>query len=494
MGWDGPVASFVTRVIERRQAKHPFFDRAEEGEGSDGEIGEKIQPASIAMTGIASVRAEDRIGNRLMTVLRGTAHRSLLAEIVNPSQLARGGAVSVALSASRRYGTFLVMVMICTSCRRSLVPDAQRSPSTALGPADSSGATWACLTQRRASTLCETAAEKSGIDFVHDWVPPEDYPYDLETMMAGGGVAIGDYDADGLPDVYLARPQGGNRLYRNRGLLRFEDVTDSAGLRQEGFWGGGVTFVDIDNDADLDLYACGHNCPNRLYVNQGDGTFTEQAQQLGLDFLGASVMMAFADYDCDGDLDGYLLTNHLPLPTSTSEIKAALVKGRWVVPAGVRESRDVLTHPDGSPVPIRAAQFDHLFRNEGPDSQGHIHFVDVSQAAGIEGNHHGLSAIWWDYNHDGRPDLYVANDFTDPDHLYRNNGDGTFTDCLAETVPHTPWFSMGSDVADVNNDGRLDLLATDMAGTSHYKQKGRHGRHVVAFVVFGLSHSAPIHA
>jgi hypothetical protein len=317
----------------------------------------------------------------------------------------------------------------------------------------------------------EVPTSHTRIDFRHDWVPSDQYPFDLETAMFGGGVAVGDFDGDGRSDMYLSRPYGGNRLYRNLGDFKFQDVTDSAGLGDDPSWGGGVTFADVNNDGSLDIYACIHAGPNRLYINQRDGTFLEQASRYGLDFRGASVMMAFADYDRDGDLDGYLLTNRLPPPKSLAMGRAERVNGQWIVPEEFREYKDVLEHPDGSPVVVDAGQYDHLFQNAGTDSTGQMRFVEVSRDAGISGNDHGLAATWWDYDDDGFPDLYVANDFTDPDHLYHNNKDGTFTDVAATALPHTPWFSMGVDVADINNDGRFDLLATDMAGTTHYKQK-----------------------
>jgi len=306
---------------------------------------------------------------------------------------------------------------------------------------------------------------ETGIDFIHDWFPPERYPFDLETAMAGGGVAIGDYDNDGYPDVYLTRPSGGNRLFRNLGNFKFEDATESAGLAKR-FWGQGASFVDIDNDGDLDLHGCAHAALNRLYLNNGDGTFREAAAEFGLDFRGASVMMTFADYDLDGDLDGYLTTNHLNPPPGFKLGNAPMMSdGSILMPEHAREYRKVLYDADGKPAVVRAGQFDHLFRNDGGK------FTEVTAESGISGADHGLSATWWDYDGDGDPDLYVANDFTDPDYLYRNNGDGTFTNVIAEALPHTPWFSMGSAAADINNDGRLDFIASDMSGTNHFKQK-----------------------
>jgi enediyne biosynthesis protein E4 len=322
------------------------------------------------------------------------------------------------------------------------------------------------LSAKNGTPLFEHILEKeSGIDFEHQWSPGPKYAHLINGAMCGGGVAIGDIDGDGLPDVYLTRPHGGCRLYKNFGDFRFRDVTEVCGLENDA-WGLGATFADIDDDRDLDLYVCSYDSPNRLFINNGSGTFSEQASAYGLDFKGASVMMAFADYDNDGDLDGYLLTNRMDPPQHLrGKGRGAKINGKWHVPKEYQEYSDVLVKPNGQPVPIQAGQFDHLYRNDGD------RFVDVSIAAGINGNYFGLSATWWDYDSDGYPDLYVANDFYGPDHLYHNNQDGTFTDVAGEALPHTPWFSMGSAAGDINNDGRLDFIASDMSGSNHYRQK-----------------------
>jgi hypothetical protein len=313
------------------------------------------------------------------------------------------------------------------------------------------------------STLFERIESvQTGIDFVLTWKILEGY--DIETGN-DGGVCLGDYDGDGLADVFLTRPEGGNRLYRNLGGFRFQDVTQKAGI-DEGGWGAGATFVDIDGDGNLDLYVCGFDRPNRLYVNRGDGTFSERASQYGLNFSGSSVMFSFADYDLDGDLDGYLLTNRYGKVRSLDSVNFQIRDGRLIPPTELEEVVAGLVKPDGSYVTFTAGQRDHLYRNDGDGT-----FTDVSEQAGIAGAHLGLSATWWDYNGDAYPDLYVANDFWGPDHLYRNNGDGTFSDVNTEVLPHTPWFSMGADVADINNDGRLDFMASDMSGSNHYNQK-----------------------
>lgn len=282
----------------------------------------------------------------------------------------------------------------------------------------------------------------------------------------GSGVAAGDYDGDGLVDVFLPRATDGGRLYHNLGDFRFEDVSEHAGIAGPGNWTTGATFVDINNDGQLDLYVCGYGCPNHLYINRGDGTFEECARECGLDFVGSSVMMAFADYDLDGDLDGYLVTNHFPPPEEIEYRLEIDSHGIPSVPEQYHEYHGMLRLDNGDYGVVAAAQRDHLYRNDGSGK-----FTDVTNDAGIADFAHGLSATWWDFNSDGYPDLYVANDFFAADRLYRNNGDGTFTDVASQTFPCTPWFSMGTDLADINKDGLFDLMGTDMAATTDFRAK-----------------------
>ena len=313
-----------------------------------------------------------------------------------------------------------------------------------------------------------TAAE-TGVDFENGFAWEHELRHLYTHGYAGGGVAIGDVDGDDRPDLYLVSQTGADRLYRQVAPMRFEDVTEAAGLSLEPAWGTGAVFADVDDDGDLDLYACSYDAPNRLYVNRGDGTFTEEAGARGLGFHGASVMAAFADYDRDGDLDVYLLTNRLYPGPGRDIPRTQHVDGKVQVADGYEELFAIQERTIGGEVQkfvVKAGQPDRLYRNEGGGR-----FVDVGAAAGIGGLHPGLSATWWDCDHDGWPDLYVANDFWDADRLYRNNRDGTFTDVLGETVPHTPWFSMGADFADVDNDGLLDFLAADMSATTHYMSK-----------------------
>ena len=311
----------------------------------------------------------------------------------------------------------------------------------------------------------------TGLTFKNSFNPDDQHRSQLKNSFIASGVAIGDYDGDGLPDIFLTRQQDGGVLYKNLGGLKFEDVTEKLGLIDNDSWSTGATFVDINNDGLLDLYVCGFDSPNRLYINEKT-KFKEKAKEFGLDFSGASISMAFADYDCDGDLDAYLLTNR-SLPASAVD-KVKFIR---------QKDRSLAVHPESSElgyfvkppkrmqILVPAGQYDYLFRNDGDK------FVDVTVESGIGRKpYYGLSAIWWDYNNDGFPDLYVANDYIGPDHLFRNNGYNkngniTFTDVIADALPHTPWFSMGADFSDINNDGKFDFLASDMAGSNHYRDK-----------------------
>jgi len=312
-------------------------------------------------------------------------------------------------------------------------------------------------------------AERTGVDFENrfDWDNERRHLY--PHGYAGGGVCVGDYDADGLPDLYLTSQVGRSRLYRQVQDLRFEEVSDAAGLAGGGEWGTGAVFADVNGDGRLDLYVCNYDAPNRLYVNRGNGSFEERARKAGLDFSGASIMAAFSDYDLDGDLDLYLVTNRLYPGPGKDQPNVIQQAGKAVLAPGQEESfvlQERLIDGETQKFVANVGQADRLYRNDGEGR-----FELVSEQAGISGNHPGLSATWWDADDDGYPDLYVCNDFWEPDRFYHNDGDGTFTDVLARSVPHTPWFSMGADFADVDGDGRMDFLAADMSPTTHFMSK-----------------------
>ena len=269
----------------------------------------------------------------------------------------------------------------------------------------------------------------------------------------GGGVAAGDLDGDGLPDLYFTSNEGPNALYLNRtepgGPIRFEDATEAAGVAGSSDWTTGVTMADVDGDGRLDLYVSavgayrGQRGRNELFLNEGPGPdgaprFREAAAEVGLDFEGFGTQAAFFDYDRDGDLDVYLL-NH-----------AVHTDRTYARPAQTRQRDE------------RAG--DRLYRNDASEG-GAVRFTEVTEEAGILSgiSGYGLSVVATDADGDGWPDLYVGNDFHEHDFLYLNNRDGTFREASQTALAHTSRFSMGADAGDLDGDGRPDLVVLDMA-------------------------------
>ncbi len=291
----------------------------------------------------------------------------------------------------------------------------------------------------------EIPSNHSGIAFVNSIKETESqnilkYPY----LYNGGGVAIGDLNNDGLPDIYFTGNMVGDKLYLNKGNLQFEDVTKSSGIISSSLWTTGVSFVDINNDGWLDIYVCrsGNRSyrNNLLYINKQNGRFEEKGKAYGLNDNGFSVQSYFFDYDLDGDLDMYLV-NHSDKFFYQQE---DLFKIKY--------------EPD-------EFEADKLYKNN--DGR----FEDVGIQAGINHFGFGLSAAIFDYNDDGWPDIYVANDFFEPDYMYVNNGDGTFNNQLETAFGHTSFSSMGSDAADFNNDGLVDLMVCDMQAAENFRKK-----------------------
>lgn len=322
---------------------------------------------------------------------------------------------------------------------------------------------------------------QTGINFESPLLPDHPFAYLYHSGMTCSGLAAGDIDGDGRPDLFLANGPGPNALYLQSGKgIHFEDVTKTAGADLAGGddWASGVALADVDNDGDLDLYICNYESPNRLFINSGPSAnarvhFKEVATPAGIDIVDASHAAAFGDYDNDGDLDLFLLTNRVEDPNGAlSKLPVQFLKpGVPSLLPGFSRYYDLwIVDADNWGVEATGRP-DYLFRNDGVDTEGQVKFTDVTQQSGISGRGDGLSCTWWDADLDGDCDLYVCNDFISPDRFYRNNGDGTFTNQIAESMPHTTWFSMGSNFGDIDNDGDFDLLVADMSATNHYKSK-----------------------
>ncbi len=288
----------------------------------------------------------------------------------------------------------------------------------------------------------------TGIQFQNDLeISPEFDVFRYRNFYNGGGVGIGDINNDGLPDVYLTSNMGKNKLFLNKGSWKFEDITDKAGVAGTKVWSTGVAFADVNADGLLDIYVCnsgdikGGRRENELFINNGDLTFTDKAHEYGLDDRGFSTHAVFFDYDKDGDLDCYVLNNSFR-PIST---------------LGYRNLRDERDEEGG----------DKLYNNYNGK------FIDVSSHANIYGSviGFGLGVTVGDVNQDNWPDLYISNDFYERDYLYINNQDGTFSERLTEFMGHISMFSMGADLADVNNDGYPDIFSTDMLPEDNYRLK-----------------------
>ena len=304
-----------------------------------------------------------------------------------------------------------------------------------------------CQSENNENTVfTELSPEKTGVTFANN-ITEDDRNNIIQYLYYynGGGVAAGDVNNDGLPDLYFTANQGQNKLYLNKGNpevsgqgFHFEDATEAAGVGGKGNWTTGVTMADVNGDGYLDIYVCnvgnykGFTGRNELFINNKNGTFTEQAVAFNLAFQGLATQAAFFDYDNDGDLDCYLL-NH-----STHD-------------AGRNFDVTYRATPN-------AIAGDRLMRNDGSQ------FTDVSAEAGILSSKigYGLGIALSDINQDGCMDIYISNDFQENDYLYYNNCDGTFREGSAMSLGHQSNFSMGSDIADFNNDALPDLVTLDM--------------------------------
>ncbi|MBS0000135.1 MAG: VCBS repeat-containing protein [Cyclobacteriaceae bacterium] len=275
-----------------------------------------------------------------------------------------------------------------------------------------------------------------------------------EYYFNGSGLAIADVNNDGLSDIIFGGNMLKSRLYLNKGNMKFEDITEQAGINTSGRWVTGVSMVDLNCDGWMDIYLCvgGNildNYQNLLYMNDGHGpipAFTEQAEAVGLDDAGYSTQAAFFDYDLDGDLDMYLVTSSMKIPNKNA------VRNR---------------SPDGSVI-----NTDRLYRNEGIDPDKNLpYFRNVSKEAGIIWDGFGLGICISDINRDGWPDVYVANDYISNDLLYINQRDGTFRDMVSSYFKHQSYSAMGMDIADFNNDGLVDVFTLDMLPEDYFRKR-----------------------
>lgn len=314
---------------------------------------------------------------------------------------------------------------------------------------------YAC--NKRDSLFSKVQASHSNITFNNHVVESDSVnPLDLEFLYNGGGVAVGDFNNDGLQDLYFTASQVSNKLYLNKGGLTFTDVTEAANVTGGGAWCNGASVVDINNDGLQDIYVCttikkdASKRKNLLYINQGvnkDGVpvFKDMAAEYGLADTGYSVQAAFFDADNDGDLDMYLVETRLTQRDATQFAGKA----------------DDTTKTD----------VDKLFRNDWNATLKHPVFTDISKQAHITEHGYGLGISIADINNDGWKDIYVTNDFFGSDLLYINNHDGTFTNKASTCFKHTSQNAMGNDIADINNDGLADIMAVDMNPEGNYRKK-----------------------
>ena len=302
-----------------------------------------------------------------------------------------------------------------------------------------------------------------GLNFTNEVIESlENNPTSNINIYNGGGVAVADFNRDGLPDIYLVSSNGPNKFFLNKGNIQFEDATSGSGLESPDGFETAATVVDINADGWPDIYLCRagslppEECRNRLFINNGlknggKPTFTEEAKKWGLDIETRTNGANFFDFDLDGDLDVFIL-NYPHQGGYTNRIQARMNQKTGKYEPTIK--------------PESPLDSDRLYENEGNG-----HFRDISAKAGILTYASGLSVSVSDFNSDGWPDIYVGNDFVQPDILYLNQRNGSFRDGLADHFQHTSRHTMGADVADFDNDGLIDFTAMDMLPADRFRLK-----------------------
>ncbi len=337
------------------------------------------------------------------------------------------------LMANYLFGTVVVLLLLFSSCQN------ENSSSTSVSNTDTS-----------TESVLFTSIDRvtSGIQFKNTISETtfENY-FSYAYFYNGGGVALGDINNDGLIDIYFSGNQVSNKLYLNKGNFVFEDVTAQSGTGVSDRWSTGVSMVDINTDGWLDIYVCVAGKPensdkqkNLLFINQKDGTFKEESQTYGLADPGFSTQAYFWDFDKDNDVDIYVVNHRIDFHNNT-KIDSKI-------------ARD-----------IRPETSDQLYRNDNGQ------FTNITQQAGIPNKAWGLSASIADFNGDEWPDIYIANDFLEPDMLYLNQKNGSFIEASKVLFKHISFYGMGSDVGDINNDGLMDLYVVDMVSEDHVRSK-----------------------
>ncbi len=341
---------------------------------------------------------------------------------------------------SYTLGLFYLLLLLIISCKENKDPNIATSNSSETNNKETS------------AVFERIEASYSQIEFrneIKENLSSPDNLFDFDYFYNGAGVGVEDLNNDGLLDVVFCGNQSGNKIFLNKGAMVFEDITENSNINQGKNWSNGITFVDINGDGWMDFYISQggpkqrEQRKNLLFINQKDGTFSEQAENYGLADMGISTQSAFFDMDNDGDLDCIVMNEN--------ELYG-------VDPINLY--RIIENNPE-------TAYFNssHLYRNDNGV------FTDITKVAGLERPIFGLGLMVSDINSDGSLDIYIASDYYIPDALFINNGDNTFTDKIADYTNHISYYGMGIDIADINNDALQDIFVLDMASSDHYRSK-----------------------